>query len=209
MSTINQIIYDLAYRAGSPDDHTLRERLKVIFFEILDERLRQDITKNGVSNQYKTRSVLPLSKVDKLDDCNVTVNCTILRTTSKIIMPVRVKGRTPFTYTGTPTGKVITYINFADLEDFSKLRYIGNEAYYTFGNGYIYVFNINKLKNIVTEQISSNQELLSLCSSDASDCYDNDSELLIPNDMIANIKKQIIVEVLKLGNSENIVEMDK
>ena len=191
MSTLNEIAQGLADSVNQSTNHNLKERLKLSFRNFFAERMRQDIERNGLSVGYSTRLILPLTSADISLACLLTVDCLVLRTTNIIVMPTRLKGRVPFNYVGFIDGKKgFTYVSYRDVEDFSNLRYIGNEIYWDIVNGYLLIFNAKRIENVMVEGYYTATDILD-CSVGTETCITDDTEFPAPADMVESVKMQV------------------
>ena len=203
MSSLNQIVYDIAESINEANNHNLKERLKLQFKEIVATLIRRDVERNGASVLYSTSITLALSKVDAKDDICEPGDCRILKSTTSIIKPVRLKKSTPFIFVGTTTGTEFIYTRWNDFKEMRYLKYIGNEIYYTVRNGYMYIYNNIRIKNVEVEAIYSDMDLLPICSSSQS-CYSDDDEFPVPSDLIWAAKQEIIKGIRVKKDDEQI-----
>ena len=193
MATLNQLATRVANHIGEPFNHELKERIKDSYRFYRAERIRQSIEKNGIDDSLKVSYCADLELVDSGDDCLKVIGCEILRTVNKVVKPVRYKSDEPFTYVGAIDG-TISYL-YSDLASIGYMNYlpnIGQAIYYYYENDYIFIKGSNKVDRIRIQSVPANLEsLMTLCNGD---CWNDDMEYPIPEDMI----ESITLEIMKL-----------
>lgn len=199
MPSLNQIAHTICDRLNQPFNVMLHERKKFEVKYWRAELIRQDVNKNGLSYEFIQSFVTELVKVDKADNCVVGINCTILRTATKIPKPVRLKEDVPFKYVGEVGGNAsYPYTELEELKYTLANKYTGKSIRYNYTNGYIYIFNNTKLKYLSLQGIFTNPELVNDCvASGSTVCYNDDMEFPIADDMLRVIIDGLVNEELK------------
>lgn len=199
MATFNEIASEVSHALGDPFNHALRQRIKSVFRHQAATFIRQDIERNGINQQLKVRYSTTLTKVDKADTCIVNLDCIILRTTNKVPKPVRFKGAAPFTFVGSPDGSIVFMHSPSEsLKYLASIRFLQGSIVYHYSNEYIYVYNAKRLNFITIEAPYLSTNISNICTSDNNECYTDDMELPVPEDMIQAIKMAILRGEFKL-----------
>lgn len=196
MATLNQIAERIAFAQNQPLNIMLKENLK---FSIRYWRalfIRRDIFANGMSDEFLQRIYVPLIKVDKADSCNFDLECTkVLRTSTQIPKPIRVKNDILFKFVGTADGKAFTYTEYEEIPYTCYNQFTSKTIRYTYINGFIYVFNNTLLKQLAIQTpFADPYQANALCEG----CYTDDSEFPCPEDMIQQIVQGIISGELRI-----------
>lgn len=198
--TLNQGAERIAYALGEPTNYVLKENIK---FSIINYRatfMRRDIAANGMSDEFLQKFHADLIKVDKADDCSFTIDCTVLRTKNKIPKPVRIKSDVVFKFVGTPHGKPFVYTEFEEFKYRCFNKYTGNEVAYSYINNYLYFFNANHLKKAALQYAVADPRLVNLCQED---CYDDDMEFPMAEDLMSDIIRNILSGEFKILNPKD------
>lgn len=206
MQTLNKIAYSIADSIGQPLNHMLIERIKYTIKYYRAERIRQDIVKNGVSSEYLQTAVVPLMLVDEVDHCNVALGCNVLRSVNKIPKPIRKSYTVPFKYVGYVGFKGAFSYRQGQENKFAKSnKFTGCSLAYDYKNGYIYVYNNTKLKVLlVQDAFVYPEQVNSFCSNeDGSQCYNDDMEFPMPEDMLRSITQGIRGGELRIFNLDD------
>jgi hypothetical protein len=209
MATYNEISQSLANSVRQGSNYGLKEQLKVSFRNRASKRIREDIERNGVQFGYSIRYKEALEVVDKIDDCEVVIDCKILRTVNKVTKPVRIKGDSYFLFIGDANGTSYSFERFSNWNDSEHYRYISKTIKYEYVNDRIYLKNNIKLKYVFIEGFYLSESVLNKCSA-TDGCYDDDTAIPIPDDMIESIKEEIRkTELLVLFDNKEIFSDDK
>ena len=192
-TTINQLSRLIIDKLNYYYSDLLNVEVKADIKSWLSKLIRQDVEKNGQSQEYNHSFVVPLGKVDYADNCLVTVGCELLKTEVEIPAPVRIKGDVQFKFVGTVDKRIsFTYTEKEYLTYTEANKYTGNIARYFYENEYIYVKTPTlKEKYLLIEGIFLDMEILSnICGKG---CFDEDYAVNIPDDMLSVIE----IEVMK------------
>lgn len=196
--TLNQIAERIAYEKKDPFNVMLKENIKFSVRYWRAMLIRRDIAANGSSPEYYQKVDMPLQKVDLNDACNFDLDACkqILRTVSEIPQNVRVKSDVPYKFVGTPYGRPFTYTEYEEIPLTCYNRYTSGTPRYNRTNNYIYVFNINKLKNLRIEDIFVDPyKINTLCGTV---CFNDSSEFPCPADLVYAIITGIVTGELKV-----------
>lgn len=148
MATLNQVSDDILDTLNRTGDIQLKERVKYVFLNELAATLRQEIHKRGVSNDMVQTYVAPIIKVDNDDSPNSIKTVIAYRTVNKVTKPVRYNTDDPFVSISEINGNgIYTYVKDAVEFYYRSILDINNNVgnkpvYYTFRNGYVYLYNI-------------------------------------------------------------------
>ncbi len=202
MASLNQMAYLIAERRGEPLNIPFIETIKFSIKYWYAQLARRDIERNGMSSQLIKFYVLPLIKVDRIDNCQITENCLILRTRDKVEKPIRIKADTDFRFIGTSNGKkIFPAIEFDQIELFTESKYTYNVSRSIYRNDYIYVVGNKKFKWLGLEYVPTNPEVVAYdCST--GNCYDDDQEYPIPMDIFQLIVDGLLNNELRIVNEK-------
>ncbi len=203
MATLNQIAERIAYALNDSFNVELLENIK---FSVLSWRamlIRQDIERNGLSDEFLQKAYIDLVKVDAADSCDFTIdNCIILKSVNKIPKLVRMKSDVLFKFVGifdeNSNLKPTTYVEQEELRYRKFNRYTSKTIAYNYTNDYLYFFNNTKLKKATIQAIFADPRQVNLLCSE--NCFDSDSELPIGMDMLNTIVAGIISKEFPLQN---------
>lgn len=195
--TLNQAADRIAYALNEPTNFVLKENIKfsIIYYRALF--IRRDIVTNGQSDEFLQSFNSPLIKVDKGDNCYYDLDCDVLRTENKIPKPLRLKTDVIFKFVGTPTGKPFAYSEFEEVQYRCANKYTGNEPVFSYINGYIYIYNVTKLKFVRIQQVTEDPRQVTFCST-ADTCYSDDDEFPMPADFMADIVTNILSKEFRI-----------
>lgn len=148
MATLNQAADDILDTLNRTGDIQFKERIKYVFLNELAATLRQEIHKRGISDDMKQTYVASIVKVDNNDNPNSTKTVIAYRTVNKVTKPVRYNTDEPFvsimeinkngTYTYIKNYVESYYRSLLDI----NLNSGNKPIYYTYVNGYIYLYNV-------------------------------------------------------------------
>lgn len=194
-----QLVEILLPALGEGEDFSLKARLGDFIKAQLAFLIRQDVERNALSKSaYTLELFFELVSVDEFDNCSVKGVCDVRRTKIKVPKPIRFKE----TYAPFISVKNLTSIseNFIDVFSYiasflinkSYLQKYKNLPYYTYKNGYIYVFNANALNDIrVTSAFEDIDSYVKECNEE--DCNKNPLfQTEIPQDMVSQITQLVV-----------------
>lgn len=205
MATKNQWAERIAYALGNPLDTVLKNNIKFSLDGWRAMFIRRDVFANGISDEYLQTYFIDLIKVDKADNCDFTLDCTILRTRTRVPKPVRLKSDVLFKFVGNADGKPFTYSEFEEVNYRCSNKYTGKDIFYNYTNEFIYVFNNTKLKKLRIQAVHVNPEQIIYCSDDP-DCYNDDKNYPMPEDFFPDIMKGIMSGDFRISSTPSEVE---
>ncbi len=195
--TLTQIADFIAGRLNKPFDEVLKDSIK---FSIKTYRaliVRRDFERNPLSKEFLQSMTVDVVKVDKADTCVINVGCPVLRTKNKIPKPVRLNSDTVFKFVGSVDRSLsFTYTELEELPYTFENTFTSKILRFNWTNGYLYIFNRNKIKFLTIEAIFADPTLVMDDCSDT-ECFTDDSEFPLGDDMI-----QMIITGMLAGNSE-------
>lgn len=197
--TLNQIADRITYALNEPLNTLLRENVKFSVKYWRAFLIRNDVAKNGGSDQFLQKTYFDLEKVDKADDCAIALGCTILRTVNKIPKPVRLKTDVALKFVGDAFGTPFAYTEFEEYKYTLSNKFTSKEIKYCTINERIYVFNNTKLKKLAVQAIWADPDKVNkACSSDS--CLTEDMEFPMGDDMAQAIINGILSQEFKIQN---------
>jgi len=204
MATLNEIVYDIAtkhgkYNIGSVKFEDLCQVIKRSVKEHYALYIRRDVERNGGSDEFYQTLNVETIKVDKSEIECVPVGCAILRTKNKIPKAVRLKLPNIFKYVGNIDRTVtFTKTNLEELPFTMYNDYTANVPRYIYKDGYIYIFNANKIKYIVVEGIFIDIVNNAICNENNTcvDLTSDDVEYPIPLDILVLISSEILTTLI-------------
>jgi hypothetical protein len=213
MATLRQIATQVAYDLNRPNDQILIARVSDLVIQECAMFLRRSIERNGKDKALTLYYIDDLIKVDVSAVPNkIDVNQNVLRTENKVYVPLRIKSDNPFIYVGSVDYKkpIKFSPSYARLFD-SFLPNVGYSPSYDYINGYIYLYNIKRMKYLAIGAIFENPEdvyrdLISYDTSNTNDFCLKDVALPIPMDIINDIKKSILQGELSVTDNKDKVE---
>jgi hypothetical protein len=206
--SLNDLVQLLADRVGQPFNIPLQEELKVVFNYKRADWFQKIIDKHPEQRKYYLKDFsVELESVDRAE-CPVNVDCTVLRTTLKIPLPIRTTyGLFDFVgdpdktdgYTYTTPDQLIWILRYS--------KYTKDRPKYFYVNGYIYVYNENTLEFLNIRGLWPDQRQLEPFKCDDVPCYTDDDQYDIPDDIINTMIQDILKNELKLLLSPEVGEV--
>lgn len=200
MNTLNKLAYDLAETVDRENDYAFVRRMKdhVIAYRSLFFRRDQSRGNRLPVEFIQDLGCLDMKKVPSVECCGIDLGCTIYRTVEKVPRPIRTKIGEAFTYVGTIDGKnpftQSTRVE-ASFRSFDRFRNVSE--FYVYENGYIYVFNVKPDKISVKGVFADPREVTAMGYCEV-ECFDDDSEFPMAEDMAPGLLLAIKREVLGL-----------
>lgn len=207
--TLNQAADRVCFALNDRFNYILRNNVKFSIKYWRAFLIRRDVAANGMSDQFLQRAYWDLEKVDKADDCAIVLGCSLLRTSNKVPVPVRLKTDIAFKFVGDVYGNPYTYCELEELKYTLSNRFTAKAIRYTTINDYIYVHNNLKLKKLAIQAIWSDPEKINTsCSTDT--CFADDQEFPCGDDLMQAIIGGIINGEFKMMNPDDEeVEVDE
>lgn len=206
MSTINQLVSEIAHSVQQPNSVPVRRAIKLGIIHARNELIRKsysnhNITDKGLQQRFKL-ALVPVR--DGYDDVAIygTKN-TIKRTFSKVPRPTRLTNNLPFHSVRTAGVKhpvEIAFVKEASANFYSHLPGMACAPTYDYINGYIYIntYNtpsIDAINSIIVESVFEYPHIIPEVTGDNKEqitIEDDDNEFLLPEDMIGDIKKLVL-----------------
>jgi hypothetical protein len=187
-------------------------RVKDLVLQELNYQINLESEKRGVDNTLVLYCIVDVVKVDPIDKPNTISYKKVYRSINKLPIPVRLKHNAPLYYVGS-ADRMLPYkhvTNYAIAIRLKDVALVGDVPKYTIRDGYLEVYindaNLKKLSvgHIWHETYSISNET----SLNAETLQDEESELLIPIDMLQRIKERIIKTELGLTlTDDNVIKV--
>lgn len=200
MATLRQIAFNLRniIEGGRTSENDLPSYRQLVFMINYYRTvfIRRDLDRNYflANDIQQDLGCLNLIEVDEAECCEIEVGCDILRTELKLPKPVRAKNGLLITFVGSVDKKQkfdiilperVPYISYSKYT--SKIP----RVYYM--NGYIYIANSRDLTNINVRGVWANPEdVRRFQQCEEGECYTEDSEYPMSDDMIEGLTKAIL-----------------
>lgn len=226
MSSLNQLISEIAHSVKQPDSIPVRKAIKLAIIHARNELIRKSfenhkITDKVLQQRFKV-TLIDVPDGDMYGTEGLGLD-SIKRTENKVPRPVRLLNNTPFHSVRTAGVKnpiEIPFVKEASSKYYKHLPGMCPPVTYDYINEYIYINAVDDEKftdisAIIIESVFEYPHIIETETSsgklDINSIDDND-EFLLPEDMIGSIKKLVLetfnVEVIRDTNivpSENIV----
>lgn len=227
MSSLNQLISEIAHSVKQPDSVPVRKAIKLAIIHARNELIRKSfenhkITDKVLQQRFKV-TLIDVPDGDMYGTEGLGLD-SIKRTAKKVPRPIRLLNNTPFHSVRTAGVKNPIEIPFAKEASSKYYKHLPGMCLpvtYDYINEYIYINAIDDEKftdigAIIIESVFEYPHIIETETSsgklDINSIDDND-EFLLPEDMIGSIKKLVLetfnVEVIRDTNtipSENIVK---
>lgn len=204
MASIAMMVSELAHSLGQPNNHVLRENLKLLIIQTRNECIRRSYENHGYVDKGLTqRFRVTLTEVndgdiiipDEIKDY-VAID-KIKRTTEKVPRPIRLTNNLPFdrvSSVGYANNKEFPYIKETTARFRNSVPGLCGAISYDYINEYLYLYPPRRgtleLNQIVIESAFEHPNEISLGNGEITTdnlIYD-DNEYLIPEDMYGQIK---------------------
>ena len=204
MASIAMMVSELAHSLGQPNNHVLRENLKLLIIQTRNECIRRSYENHGYVDKGLTqRFRVTLTEVndgdiiipDEIKDY-VAID-KIKRTTEKVPRPIRLTNNLPFdrvSSVGYANNREFPYIKETTARFRNSVPGLCGSISYDYINEYLYLYPPRRgtleLNQIVIESAFEHPNEISLGNGEITTdnlIYD-DNEYLIPEDMYGQIK---------------------
>ena len=204
MASIAMMVSELAHSLGQPNNHVLRENLKLLIIQTRNECIRRSYENHGYVDKGLTqRFRVTLIEVndgeitipDEIKDY-VAID-KIKRTTEKVPRPIRLTNNLPFdrvSSVGYANNREFPYIKETTARFRNSVPGLCGAISYDYINEYLYLYPPRRgtfeLNQIVIESAFEHPNEISLGNGEITTdnlIYD-DNEYLIPEDMYGQIK---------------------
>lgn len=194
MSTLRETIDSILVSVDKPFDHTMRQILRDRILELRALLIRRSGRKYGLDEEFKMSIDIPLVKVEATDSCFGNFHCTVMRTSSKVPLPIRLSRGVPYDYVGTMTGVPYSFMRYGEHMIYTAISIRGDMRSYIMNNGYIYL--VNPLHEKVVRIRHAFENIEDAVNSCDINCVDEDTHIFLPGDLIGEIKTMLIGELL-------------
>ena len=204
MASIAMMVSELAHSLGQPNNHVLRENLKLLIIQTRNECIRRSYENHGYVDKGLTqRFRVTLIEVN---DGDITIPDEIKdyvaidkikRTTEKVPRPIRLTNNLPFdrvSSVGYANNREFPYIKETTARFRNSVPGLCGAISYDYSNEYLYLYPPRRgtfeLNQIVIESAFEHPNEISLGNGEITTdnlIYD-DNEYLIPEDMYGQIK---------------------
>ena len=204
MASIAMMVSELAHSLGQPNNHVLRENLKLLVIQTRNECIRRSYENHGyVDKDLTQRFRVTLTEVN---DGDITIPDEIKdyvaidkikRTTEKVPRPIRLTNNLPFdrvSSVGYANNREFPYIKETTARFRNSVPGLCGAISYDYINEYLYLYPPRRgtleLNQIVIESAFEHPNEISLGNGEITTdnlIYD-DNEYLIPEDMYGQIK---------------------
>lgn len=204
MASIAMMVSELAHSLGQPNNHVLRENLKLLIIQTRNECIRRSYENHGYVDKGLTqRFRVTLIEVN---DGDITIPDEIKdyvaidkikRTTEKVPRPIRLTNNLPFdrvSSVGYANNREFPYIKETTARFRNSVPGLCGAISYDYINEYLYLYPPRRgtleLNQIVIESAFEHPNEISLGNGEITTdnlIYD-DNEYLIPEDMYGQIK---------------------
>ena len=222
MASIAMMVSELAHSLGQPNNHVLRENLKLLIIQTRNECIRRSYENHGYVDKGLTqRFRVTLIEVN---DGDITIPDEIKdyvaidkikRTTEKVPRPIRLTNNLPFdrvSSVGYANNREFPYIKETTARFRNSVPGLCGAISYDYINEYLYLYPPRRgtleLNQIVIESAFEHPNEISLGNGEITTdnlIYD-DNEYLIPEDMYGQIK-DIIYKRDLLNNARETNEI--
>lgn len=206
MSSLNQLISEIAHSVKQPDSVPVRRAIKLSIVHARNELIRRSFENHKVTDKVlQQRFRLSLINIPDGDIGTATdyTNNTIKRTTNKVPRPTRLTNNLPFHSVRTAGVKnpiEIAFVKEASSKFYKYLPGMCPIITYDYINGYIYINTLNvpelnELNYITVESVFEYPVTIKTETNEGDitiDSIDDDDEFLLPEDMIGDIKKLVL-----------------
>lgn len=204
MASIAMMVSELAHSLGQPNNHVLRENLKLLIIQTRNECIRRSYENHGYVDKGLTqRFRVTLIEVND-GDINIPDEIKdyvaidkIKRTTEKVPRPIRLTNNLPFdrvSSVGYTNNREFPYIKETTARFRNSVPGLCGAISYDYINEYLYLYPPRRgtleLNQIVIESAFEHPNEISLGNGEITTdnlIYD-DNEYLIPEDMYGQIK---------------------
>lgn len=206
MSSIAQLVSEIAHSLKQPDSVPVRKGIKLAIIHARNELIRRSYDNNHITDKVLQQR-FKLSLIDVPDgDLHGTddiITKKVKRTAIKVPRPTRLSHNIPFhsVRTAGMTNPIeIPFVKEAASKYYAKLPGICNPATYDYINEYIYINTsadsaFGQLGAIIVESVFEYPHIIPTETVEGVfniDSVNDNDEFLIPEDMIGNLKKLVL-----------------
>lgn len=203
MASISQLVSEIAHSLQQPDSVPVRRGIALDIIHARNKLIRQSFEQHNLVDKvlqqryYVALEDCPDGDVYGSDDLSLS---TIKRSVNRVPRPVRLTNGLPFLSVrtlGVENPIEIAYVPEASSKFYAKLPGFCNKVTYDYINQYLYINIINspELASISKVAVESPFEVPFVLDDDHFDKqgnYTEDSEFIISEDMVLDIKKLVL-----------------
>lgn len=214
MSSINQLVSEIAHSVNQADSVPVRRAIKLGIIHARNELIRKSYGNHNYTDKVLQQRVrlelinVPDGDIEEAKDLDIT---NIKRTKNKVPKPIRLTNNLPFhsvRTVGVESPVEICYVKEASSRFYKALPGFCPMITYDYINGYIYINTTTntKLKNINYIIVESVFEYPHIINTETVEGIEqvNDDEFLLPEDLVGAVKKLVletfIPEIIKDTN---------
>lgn len=194
--TLNEIALKIAHTFNRHRDFFFVEKIKEDIVNIRALLIRRDSGKYATSNEFiQELGCIEVKLTSSTECCEKKLACDVVRTVVKIPKPIRRRSGLLFTYVGTVDRQnsfALTDINMVEYQLMN--RFTGHLPMYAYHNGYVYVFQppSKSIDKIRINGVFADPRDLAGFDCGNGDCYSDDQEFPIAEDMIDTIERMVM-----------------
>lgn len=204
MSSINQLVSEIAHSVKQPDSVPVRRAIKLSIIHARNELIRHSYSNHnyvdkGLQQKFKLNLIdVPDGDLSETNDLPVE---RILRTANKVPRPTRLINNLPFQSVRTAGVKnpiEIPFVREASSKFYTHLPGMCPCVTYDYINEYIYI-NVPKdsqfktISSIIIESVFEYPHIIDIETVEGiENNIDDNNEFLLPEDMIGSIKKLVL-----------------
>lgn len=223
MATISQLVSEMAHSVGRPNNHALRENIRLLILQTRNEVIRRSYE----NHNYVDRGLVQRFTVDLIttndgdiklpEDVEVNDIAKIKRTRNVVPRPVRLVNNLPFdrvSTVGYQTSRAIPFIKETTARFASAVPGLCGMISYDYINGYLYLFPSNNrditFNKIIIESAFEHPNEIDIANgiTDELSVELDENEYLLSEDMIGQIKeiiyKRDLLDNLRETNEHSI-----
>lgn len=194
--TIKEFADEIAGDLNKTTDFAFRKRLESKTLGYRATLLKQEYDKRGRYPSGSENEICISMTSVKETECCLTGDdeCYIMRSTQKVPSPIRKNDNSePFLYVGTANKEESFAYTTPEMYQYIKegTRFIKNKGYYSYYNGYVYVFNNAGDKISIRDPFSNPAELLEVLDCSGLPCK---TDIYIEDDLRRVVKQMIFEE---------------
>lgn len=206
MSSIAQLVSEIAHSVKQPDSVPVRRAIKLGIIHARNELIRKSFSNNNYTDKVLQQR-FKLSLIDvpdgDLEGSENVIKTYIKRTTNKVPRPTRLHNNLPFhsvRTVGMTNPIEIAFVKEASSKYYKHLPGMCPAITYDYINEYIYINtnnnpNFAQLGGIVIESVFEYPHIIETETVEGKvniDNIDDNDEFLLPEDMISGIKKLVL-----------------
>ena len=207
MASLKEITQQIADTVGKPYDNATKKRIQSLLIMGRGKYVKQQIAKYGVDGRYAGQTNVAMEKVKIGETCGNESGCYILRSVNKIPRPIMYRSSEPFINVSSDNGQIIAIKTTRTNQKHVKFtRYIHSIPTYDYRNGYLYVYNNTLYKHMLIDFIPQDIKYSDYdANCESGDCYQEDYEFMLDDDLIVALKIDIYKELgLNINEDDDI-----